>query len=89
MMRLPNFKMNYAVSGDSVLSLNKDIREARTCFENTAYKATMVPCGSILEHALLDRLSIDETQARAKSGGLAEKAGVLAVTRLLFFVAFG
>jgi hypothetical protein len=56
--------MNYAVSGDSVLNLNKDIREARTCFENAAYKATMVLCGSVLEHALLDRLSVDEPAAK-------------------------
>jgi hypothetical protein len=45
--------MNYAVSVDSVLTLNKDIREARTCFENTAYKATMVLCGSVLERRAL------------------------------------
>jgi hypothetical protein len=56
--------MNYGVSGDSVLTLNKDIREARTCFENAAYKATMVLCGSVLEHALLDYLSIDESTAK-------------------------
>ena len=64
MVKLPYFKMNYAVSGSSVLSLNKDIREARTCFGNEAHKATMVLCGSVLEHALLDRLSLDEISAR-------------------------
>jgi hypothetical protein len=64
MVQFPYFKMNYAVSGDSVIALNKDIREARICFNNAAYKATMVMCGSVLEHALLDRLSIDNASAK-------------------------
>ena len=64
LVQLPHFKMNYASSGDSVSALNKDVREARTCLENAAYKAAMVLCGSVLEHALLDRLSIDELTAK-------------------------
>jgi len=70
MSQLPYFKMNYAISGESTIALNKDLREARTCFRNDAYKATMVLCGSVLEHALLDRLSIDETAAKTSFRGL-------------------
>jgi hypothetical protein len=39
--------------------LKRDVKEAKVCFENDAYKATMVLCGSILENILLDRLSVD------------------------------
>ena len=56
--------MNYTVSGDSVSTLNKDIKEAKMCFRYGAYKATMVLCGSVLELAFLDRLSIDPAAAR-------------------------
>jgi len=56
--------MNYAISGDSVKTLNKDLREARTCFNNRAYKATMVLCGSVIEQALLDRLSLDSSASK-------------------------
>ena len=58
-IRFPKFKMNYAVSGESVSTLGKDIREARMCYEKGAYKATMLLCGSVLENAFLDYLSID------------------------------
>ena len=64
MIRFPRFKFNYAISGKAVRAFKKDIREARDCFTNQSYKATMVLCGSILELALLDRLSVDTTLAR-------------------------
>lgn len=60
MFRFPKFRMNYTISGESGFELNKDIKEAKTCFQNAAYKATMVLCGSILEHALLDYLLTDD-----------------------------
>jgi len=64
LIRFPKYKMNYTVSGEAVANLNKDIKEAKKCFRNNAFKATMVLCGSVLELALLDRLSIDTSIAR-------------------------
>lgn len=65
--------MNYTISGESVSTLNKDIEEAKKCFRNAAYKATMVLCGSVLELALLDRLSIDPSVAKQAYHGVMNK----------------
>jgi len=64
LIRFPKFKMNYTISGESVSTMNKDIKEAKKCFKYAANKATMVLCGSILESALLDRLSVDSSAAK-------------------------
>lgn len=58
--RFPQFKMNYAASGQSVSILEKDIKEATKCFDIGANKSTMLLSGSILENALFDILSMDE-----------------------------
>jgi hypothetical protein len=57
-IRFPKFRMNYTSSAGSSLVLIKDLAQARLCFDHKAYKATIVLCGSILERALFDRLSV-------------------------------
>jgi hypothetical protein len=64
LVRIPKAEFSYASSSESVKILERDIKEAVICFKNKAYKGTMVLCGSALECALLDYLSVEPKKAR-------------------------
>jgi len=65
LVRFQSFKLGYASSPDAIDIIKRDLREARVCQKNRAYKATMVMCGSALECALLEYLSSRSQEAKA------------------------
>ena len=73
MIRFPKLRMNYTFSAESFSILIKDITQAKLCFKHGAYKAAIVLCGSILERALFDRLSIHPAAKQAYAQAIGKR----------------
>lgn len=69
----PDF--SFVTSSELRSIIERDYGEIPRCLASEAYKAAIVMCGSVMEALLLDRLLIDETEARQSPEAPKDKAG--------------